>query len=58
MGVRLLAQVVGDVAAGRVVQRDQDAAAATWEPALDSAPLYRPELVQIGTFPDGFNIIK
>ena len=58
MGVRLLAQVVGDVAAGRVVQRDQDAAAATWEPALDSTPLYRPELVQIGTFPDGFNVIK
>ena len=58
MGVRLLAQVLDDIAGGRVVQRDQDEKVATWEPALDSIPLYRPELIQIGTFPPGFNIIK
>jgi len=39
MGVRLLAQVVSDVAAGRLVRVPQDDALATWEPAFDRPSL-------------------
>ena len=39
MGLRLLAAVVGDVAAGRIIKVDQDEAAATWEPAFDRPAL-------------------
>lgn len=35
MGVRLLAGVVADVAAGRLMRVPQDEALATWEPAFD-----------------------
>ncbi|MFA5589786.1 MAG: formyltransferase family protein [Lysobacteraceae bacterium] len=44
MGLRLLAAVVGDVAAGRIIKVDQDEAAATWEPAFD-----RPALAEGGS---------
>lgn len=44
---------------GRLVMRDQDHSLATWEPSFDGAPrLYRPELPQIGTTPDGWTVIK
>lgn len=39
MGLRLLASVVADVAAGRIVRVDQDEAAATWEPAFERPAL-------------------
>lgn len=39
MGLRLLATVVTDVAAGRIIRIDQDEAAATWEPAFDRPSL-------------------
>lgn len=39
MGVRLLAHVVADVAAGRLVRVPQDEALATWEPAFDRQAL-------------------
>ncbi len=34
MGLRLIDQVLGDLAAGRVQRRTQDEACATWEPAV------------------------
>ena len=39
MGLRLLASVVTNVAAGRIVRVDQDEAAATWEPAFERPAL-------------------
>ena len=59
MGVQLLSRAVDDVLQGRLVMRDQDYSLATWEPSFDGAPrLYRPELLQIGTTPDGWTVIK
>lgn len=48
MGLRLLEQVLEDLDRGRVVRVPQDAALATWEPALDPPPLYRPDLELLG----------
>lgn len=39
MGVRLLAVVVADVAAGQLVMEPQDETLATWEPSFERAPL-------------------
>lgn len=47
MGVRLIRHVLGDLTAGRVVWRTQDEACATWEPSMDAAPLYKPELLEL-----------
>lgn len=59
MGVRLLSLVLDDIMAGQLIMRDQDPELATWEPAMDGAPrLYRPELLQIGTLPGGYNVVK
>ena len=59
MGVALIGRVVADILRGRLVMRDQDPALATWEPSIAGAPrLYRPELPQIGTLPDGYEVIK
>lgn len=43
MGVRMLVQVVNDVAAGRLVRVPQDESLATWEPSFD-----RPALAKAG----------
>lgn len=48
VGVRLLRQVVGEVARGRFVQVDQNEAVATWEPSWERPPVHRPELVELG----------
>ena len=59
MGVALIGRVVADILRGRLVMRDQDPALATWEPSIAGAPrLYRPELPQIGTLPDGYEVIQ
>lgn len=47
LGVRLLLRVVDDLANGRNVQVTQDESVATWEPAMDSAPLFKPELIEL-----------
>lgn len=47
MGVRLLVGVLADLDRGRVVCVPQDAAVATWEPAMDAPPLHRPELIEL-----------
>jgi methionyl-tRNA formyltransferase len=56
MGLRLLAQALGDLDQGRIVAIPQEDACATWEPALDQAPLYRPDLPQLGAIP-GFEVV-
>lgn len=48
MGLRLLARVLSDVGSGRIVRVPQDHAMATWEPALDPPPLFRPDLDLLG----------
>lgn len=49
MGVRLLAAVCADLSAGRIVKVPQDAHVATWEPSWDRPPVYRPDLIELGT---------
>lgn len=56
MGLRLIGRVLDDLGAGRIVSVPQDEALATWEPSLDAAPLYRPDLIQIGAAPEGYVI--
>ena len=48
LGLRLLHQVLTELDAGRMVRVPQDARLATWEPALDAPPLYRPDLPELG----------
>jgi methionyl-tRNA formyltransferase len=49
LGVRLLVRVVEDLAKGRNIQVEQDEALATWEPSMDSAPLFKPELIELNS---------
>jgi len=59
MGIRLLRETINDIAAGRLIMKEQEHKMATWEPAFDGAPrLFRPEIPQIGFLPDGFEILK
>ena len=57
MGVRLLRRALSDILRGDLVMHDQDPSLATWEPSIAGAPrLFRPELPQLGTLPDGFRV--
>lgn len=58
MGVELLLRVLKDLDNGRIVAVPQDdrAGVATWEPSWDREPLHRPELLQIGAGPTGFEV--
>ncbi|MCF3119181.1 methionyl-tRNA formyltransferase [Streptomyces arenae] len=47
LGVRLLLKVVADLAADRRIEVPQDEKLATWEPAMDSQPLFKPELIAL-----------
>ncbi|HEV2635641.1 MAG TPA: formyltransferase family protein [Actinocrinis sp.] len=47
LGVRLLLRVLEDLANGRNVQVAQDESVATWEPSMHSAPLFKPELIEL-----------
>ena len=59
MGIRLLRETINDIAAGRLIMKEQEHKMATWEPAFDGAPrLFRPEIPQLGFLPDGFEILK
>lgn len=50
MGLRLFSQVFGELERGVVRAVPQDAALATWEPALDGVPpLWRPDVPQLGS---------
>jgi methionyl-tRNA formyltransferase len=57
MGIRLFAAVLADLGRGVVVSLPQDAALATWEPAIDPPRLHRPDLTLIGSMP-GYRIIS
>lgn len=54
MGLNLLATVLRRLDEGVIVEVPQDELVATWEPSFDAAPLYRPELPQIGAGVNGF----
>lgn len=58
MGLRLIARVLDDIGRGVLVQVAQDEALATWEPSWGRAPLYRPDLPQLGSGPAGYVVIK
>ena len=58
IGVELLERVVGDVAAGRIVQVDQDERAASWEPTWERPPVHRPELIELGDGQERIRVIK
>ncbi|MEV7187596.1 formyltransferase family protein [Kitasatospora sp. NPDC093102] len=47
LGVRLLLKVVDDLAADRRIEVPQDEKLATWEPAMDTQPLFKPELIAL-----------
>lgn len=47
LGLDLIGETVAGVAADSVPTRPQNDAHATWEPAFDGEPLYRPELLEI-----------
>ncbi len=59
LGLRLLSRVLEDIEQGALVMRPQPAELATWEPSFTGVPrLFRPDLLQIGTLPDGFRVIR
>jgi methionyl-tRNA formyltransferase len=59
LGLRLFAQVLADIGRGVLVQVPQDETLATWEPALDSPPLRRPDLPLLGVgYLDGFTVVR
>jgi methionyl-tRNA formyltransferase len=47
LGISLLVRVVNDLAHGRRVEVPQDERLATWEPAMDTPPLFKPELMAL-----------
>ncbi|MFF5784664.1 formyltransferase family protein [Streptomyces sp. NPDC012693] len=47
LGIRLIHRVLRDLEEGIRVEVPQDEALATWEPAMDSPPLFKPELPSI-----------
>ncbi len=47
LGVHLLRRVVNDLANDRRIEVRQDEKLATWEPAMDAPPLFKPELIEL-----------
>jgi methionyl-tRNA formyltransferase len=47
LGLALLLRVVDDLAHGRRIEVRQDERMATWEPSLETAPLFKPELIAL-----------
>lgn len=48
LGVRLIMRVLDDLSRGVRIEVKQDEAFATWEPAMGTAPLFKPELPELG----------
>ena len=48
LGLELLGRALADVSRGVLVKVPQDPELATWEPARDTPPLFRPELPELG----------
>lgn len=57
MGISLILRTLEDLDQGRIVAVPQDEAYATWEPSIDTPPLHRPDLIAIGSGPDGYETI-
>lgn len=57
LGLRLLSKTLGDIGRGVLVRVPQDHRLATWEPALDQPPLFRPDLLQIGDAWAGYTVV-
>lgn len=58
MGLNLIEAVLGDIERGYLVRIPQDPALATWEPALDAPPLYRPDLLMLGGVIPGYTVVS
>ncbi len=48
LGIRLILRVLRDLEDGVRVEVPQDEACATWEPAMETPPLFKPELPALG----------
>lgn len=57
LGLKLLRRVLDDLSLGVLVRISQEPAVATWEPAMDRPPLFRPELPQLGEIA-GFRTVR
>ena len=57
LGLRLLAGVLKDLQGGRIVAVPQDETLATWEPSAQRPPLFKPDLLQIGPPPEGYEVV-
>ena len=57
LGLLLFRRVLTDIQRGRLVKIPQRPDLATWEPALDRPPIFRPELPQLGHI-EGFEVIR
>lgn len=57
LGLRLIARVLADIAAGAVAYVPQDEALATWEPSWERPRLHRPELPELPSGRDGIRFI-
>lgn len=56
MGIRLFAKVLTDIQSGKIIAIPQDKTLATWEPSMDSRPIFRPDLDRIGSI-EGYEVI-
>lgn len=57
LGVRLILKTLGDISAGTIVAIPQDESLATWEPSVERPPLFRPDLLSIGSGIEGFRYV-
>lgn len=57
LGVELLLRVLHVADRGVLTEVPQDERAATWEPSWERPPLFRPDLTQIGSGPNGFRVV-
>jgi methionyl-tRNA formyltransferase len=56
LGVRLILKTLDTLSRGVAIRVPQDESCATWEPSFDRPPLYRPELLQLGSSSVRFEI--
>lgn len=54
LGIRLLRGTLRQLDTGLIIEDPQDETCATWEPGIGVAPLYRPELPQLGGGVNGY----
>lgn len=56
VGLVQLGWVLDCLKQGTVVATPQDEMCATWEPSMERPPLHRPELIEIGPMPEGYEL--